>query len=49
MSFAGDTASGTIGVDGMKLELLKADGKSYFKADKEFFESSWCAGRGHRR
>jgi hypothetical protein len=40
MSFAGETASGTVGVSGMTLEVLKADGKSYFKADKEFFESS---------
>ncbi len=40
MSFAGETASGTVGVSGMTLEVLKADGKTYFKADKEFFESS---------
>jgi hypothetical protein len=40
LSFAGETASGTLGVSGMKLELLKADGKAYFKADKEFFQSS---------
>ena len=40
MAFAGKTASGTVGIDGMTLEVLKADGKSYFKADKEFFKSS---------
>jgi hypothetical protein len=40
IAFAGETASGTIGFSGMKLEVLKADGKSYFKADKEFFASS---------
>lgn len=40
MSFAGKTASGTIEFNGMTLKILKADGKSYFKADKEFFESS---------
>jgi major membrane immunogen (membrane-anchored lipoprotein) len=40
MSFAGKTASGTVEFSGMTLKVLKADGKSYFKADKEFFESS---------
>ena len=40
MSFAGASASGTVEFNGMKLEVLKADGKSYFKADKSFFESS---------
>lgn len=40
MSFAGETAAGTVGVSGMTLEVLKAEGKTYFKADKEFFESS---------
>ena len=40
MSFAGKTASGTVAFNGMKLELLKADGASYFKADKKFFEST---------
>lgn len=40
MSFAGDTASGTIEFSGMKLEVRRADDKSYFKADKSFFESS---------
>jgi len=40
MSFAGESVTGNIGFSGMKLELLKADGKSYFKADKEFFQSS---------
>ncbi|WP_332666861.1 hypothetical protein [Aeromicrobium sp.] len=40
LAFAGETASGSVGVSGMQLELLKADGKSYFKADKAFFEST---------
>ena len=40
MSFAGESVTGTIGVSGMNLQLLKADGKSYFKADKKFFQSS---------
>jgi hypothetical protein len=40
MAFANETASGTVGVGGMTLKVLKADGKSYFKADKAFFESS---------
>ena len=40
LGFAGDTASGKVTVNGMDLELLKADGKAYFKADKEFFVSS---------
>ena len=40
LSFAGDTATGSIGAEGMTLKLLKAGGKSYFKADKSFFESA---------
>lgn len=40
MSFAGKSASGTVEFNGMTLKVLKADGASYFKADKEFFESS---------
>lgn len=40
LAFAGKTASGTVGVSGMTLEVLKADGRAYFKADKEFFQSS---------
>lgn len=40
LAFAGETVSGTIGTAGQTFELLKADGKSYFKADQEFFESS---------
>ena len=40
LSFADQTATGTVGVSGMTLTLLKADGKSYFKADKSFFESA---------
>jgi hypothetical protein len=40
LSFAGKTASGTVEVAGLTLKVLKADGKSYFKADKSFFESS---------
>lgn len=40
LSFAGKTTSGSIEFGGMELELLKADGKAYFKADKSFFESS---------
>jgi hypothetical protein len=40
LAFTRKTTSGTIGFNGTKLEVLKADGKSYFKADKEFFESS---------
>ena len=40
LSFAGETATGTVGVSGMTFELLKAGGKSYFKADDSFFESS---------
>lgn len=40
LAFAGETAEGTVSVSGMELELLRADGKAYFKADKKFFESS---------
>jgi hypothetical protein len=40
LSFAGETATGSIGAEGMTLKLLKAGGKSYFKADKSFFESA---------
>lgn len=40
LSFAGKSTSGSIEFGGMELELLKADGKSYFKADKSFFQSS---------
>jgi len=40
LAFAKKSVSGTIGVSGMELQVLKADGKSYFKADKEFFQSS---------
>jgi len=40
MSFAGASASGNVEFNGMKLEVIKADGKSYFKADKSFFESA---------
>lgn len=43
LDFAGDTASGTITTNGMALELLKADGKTYFKAGKEFFGSGGSA------
>src|SRR5690349_17366816 len=38
MSFAGASASGNVEFNGTKLEVIKADGKSYFKADKSFFE-----------
>jgi hypothetical protein len=40
LSFAGKTASGSIHFSGLELELLKTNGKAYFKADKKFFESS---------
>lgn len=40
LAFAGETAEGTVSVSGMELELLRAGGKAYFKADKKFFESS---------
>lgn len=40
LGFAGPTASGTIAVDGMELQLLKSGGKSYFKASDEFFRST---------
>ncbi|MEJ7634856.1 hypothetical protein [Aeromicrobium sp.] len=43
LDFAGDTASGTITVNGMEIELLKADGQAYFKAGKEFFGPSESA------
>ena len=39
LGFVGDTASGTITTNGMELELLKADGQTYFKAGEEFFTS----------
>ncbi len=47
MSFAGKTAAGTVGVSGMTLKVLKAEGKTYFKADKEFFESSGAPADDH--
>jgi hypothetical protein len=40
MSFAGETADGSISVNGMEFQMLKAGGKSYFKADESFFQSS---------
>lgn len=39
LDFAGDTAAGSIAINGMNLELLKAGGQTYFKAGKEFFGS----------
>jgi len=40
LAFANKTADGSVKVSGMELQLLKADAKTYFKADKKFFESS---------
>ncbi len=40
LGFAGETASGTIGINGLTIELLKADGKSYFKASDDFYRST---------
>ena len=40
LAFAGETGSGSIASSGITFEVLKADGKSYFKAGKEFFDSS---------
>jgi hypothetical protein len=40
VSFADESATGSVSVSGMTLKLLKAGGKSYFKADKSFFESA---------
>ncbi|KQV74838.1 hypothetical protein ASC61_07395 [Aeromicrobium sp. Root344] len=40
LAFANKTADGSVKVSGMELQLLKADAKTYFKADKAFFESS---------
>lgn len=40
LGFAGDTASGTITVSGLTLDLLKAEGTSYFKASDEFYRST---------
>lgn len=37
MSYAGDTASGTIAVDGSEFQLLGAGGKAYFKAADDFY------------
>lgn len=44
MGFAGDTASGTLAVDGAEFELLGAAGKAYFKASDEFYRAN--AGEG---
>lgn len=40
LGFAGDTASGSIAMQGLALELLKAEGASYFKASDEFYRST---------
>lgn len=40
LGFAGETASGSVGAGDLTFELLRADGKSYFKAGKEFFQAS---------
>ena len=41
LDFAGEESTGSISLgDGMKAEVLKVDGKAYFKADKEFFQST---------
>lgn len=40
IAFAAGGAEGSVTASGQTLEVLKADGKSYFKADATFFESS---------
>lgn len=40
MAYAGDTASGTIAVDGSEFQLLGAGGKAYFKATDDFYRAS---------
>jgi hypothetical protein len=40
LAYAGKTASGTVGVSGAEFEVVKVDGKSYFKAGDEFFKSA---------
>lgn len=40
LGFAGETASGTIAMQGLTIELLKADGMSYFKASDDFYRST---------
>lgn len=40
LDFAGETASGTIGIQGLSIELLKAEGKAYFKASDDFYRST---------
>jgi hypothetical protein len=40
MGFSGATVSGSISINGLSIQLLRADGKSYFKASDDFYRSA---------